>query len=114
MTFKQYFPDEGLVQVVPISKLEWNDFIEWCYNMTNKFEGEIDQYLLRLKRAKEKGEGILLHKKDPWDKKLMEKLSMDEDLGFVGTEAYIKEYHVTKRRYENAILKEAESGKDPS
>jgi len=114
MQFKQYFPDEGLTQVIPISKLEWNDFIEWAYNMTGKFDGEIDSYLMRLKRAKEKGEGLFLRKKDPWDRKLMEKLDMDEELGFVGTEAYVKEYHVTKRRYEFALEKENVNGKDPS
>jgi len=110
MTYKQYFPDEGLAQVVPITKLEWNDLIEWSYGMTNKFDGEIDSYLMRLKKAKEKGEGMLLHKKDPWDKKIMEKLYIDEEIGFVGTETYIREYHVTKRRYEFAIQKENVNG----
>jgi hypothetical protein len=102
MQFKQYFPDKGLTHVIALTQIEWNNLLEWIYTMTEKHQGEIENYIIRIQKIKNRQEGLFLNAKDPWDQKIINKLNITEPLGFVGREDFIENYHITKRRYEHA------------
>lgn len=104
LTYKQYFPDTGLVQVIALNSVEWQHLINWLYTTIDNVNKENqDKCLMTIRKTREKKEPMALYWFKPWDKIIMDKYKIDERYGFIGLETYLSTYHITKTRYNNAL-----------
>jgi len=106
LTWKQYFPDQGLTQVIAMEQYEYDSFWEYIYQSIELLtKDKPHDVLMRIKRLRESKEPIFLNKNQEWDSIIMKKYGIDESLGFIGTMKHIEKCEVTSKRFEIALQK---------
>jgi len=100
ITWKQYYPDVGLIQVIALDRYEHDKFTNYLYSIA-KSEDE----LLAIRPIKEKREPFKLDNKIEWHKVIFNKYNINEDLGLIATENFLKNDEIFMNRYNKAMEK---------